>query len=98
MTSRSASADGVGVGAEHSEEELDDDGFGRGLDVGSIPSLIDSVNDQLARTNTSQPPISQPFVRLLITPPARVATASDQSASRTTAPCFPRFRSEVGGP
>lgn len=70
-TSRSASADGAGVGAEHPEEELDDDGSGRGPDVGSIPSLIDSVNDQLTTTSTSQPPISHRFVCLLNTPPTR---------------------------
>ena len=73
---RSGSVGGVGVG--HPEAELEDEGFGRGPDVGSIPSLIDSVNDQLATTSTSQPPTSHPFVRLLITPPseARVGRPS----------------------
>lgn len=65
---RSGSVGGVGVG--HPEAELEDEGSGRGPDVGSIPSLIDSVNDQLATTSTSQPPTSHPLVRLLITPPS----------------------------
>jgi hypothetical protein len=61
---RSGSTGGIG----HPEAELEGEGSGRGPDVRSIPSLIDSVNDQLATINTNQPPTSHPFMRRLITP------------------------------